>query len=135
MERTKFCLIPDLLVSQTKIFLLELNHESDNLLSYLGSPRRYSVLGPIILLSNEFLKAGCFEAGKVIPTDERAPQGGNVSPMLSTLFLRYVLDLWFEKKVIPQVEGACYMVRHADVRHLSPFVYSRHYPLFYKALE
>ena len=67
-----------------------------------------------LLLIHRFLKAGYFEAGKVIPTDRGTPQGGNVSPILSNIFLHYVLDLWFEKKVVPQVRGACYMVRYAD---------------------
>jgi RNA-directed DNA polymerase len=34
--------------------------------------------------------------------------------MLSNIFLHYVLDLWFEKKVKPQTRGACYLVRYAD---------------------
>jgi len=67
-----------------------------------------------LLLIHRFLKAGYCEAGKVIPTDQGTPQGGNVSPILSNIFLHYVLDLWFEKKVIPQVRGACNMVRYAD---------------------
>jgi RNA-directed DNA polymerase len=67
-----------------------------------------------LLLIQRFLKAGYFEAGKVVPTNQGTPQGGNVSPILSNIFLHYVLDLWFEKKVVPQVRGACYMVRYAD---------------------
>jgi RNA-directed DNA polymerase len=67
-----------------------------------------------LLLIRRFLKAGYFEAGKVIPTDRGTPQGGNASPILSNIFLHYVLDLWFEKIVIPQVRGACHMVRYAD---------------------
>ncbi len=34
--------------------------------------------------------------------------------MLSNIFLHYVLDLWFEKKVKPQAGGACQLVRYAD---------------------
>ncbi len=34
--------------------------------------------------------------------------------MLANIFLHYVLDLWFEKKVKPQVRGACHLVRYAD---------------------
>ena len=67
-----------------------------------------------LLLIRRFLKAGYFEAGKVILTEQGTPQGGNLSPMLSNIFLHYVLDLWFEKKVVPRVRGACYMVRYAD---------------------
>jgi group II intron reverse transcriptase/maturase len=67
-----------------------------------------------LLLIRRFLKAGYVEAGQIVPTEQGTPQGGNLSPMLSNIFLHYVLDLWFEKKVKPQVRGACYLVRYAD---------------------
>lgn len=67
-----------------------------------------------LLLICRFLKAGHFEAGKVIATEQGTPQGGNLSPMLSNIFLHYVLDLWFEKKIRPQTRGACQLVRYAD---------------------
>ncbi len=34
--------------------------------------------------------------------------------MLSNIFLHYVLDLWFEKKIKPQTRGECHIVRYAD---------------------
>jgi RNA-directed DNA polymerase len=67
-----------------------------------------------LLLIRRFLKAGYCEEGKIIATEQGTPQGGNLSPMLSNIFLHYVLDLWFEKKVIPRIRGACNMVRYAD---------------------
>jgi group II intron reverse transcriptase/maturase len=67
-----------------------------------------------LLLIRRFLKAGYFEAGRIVATEQGTPQGGNLSPMLSNIFLHYVLDLWFEKKVKPQVRGACRLVRYAD---------------------
>ena len=67
-----------------------------------------------MLLIRRFLKAGYMDAGLLVPTERGTPQGGNLSPMLSNIFLHYVLDLWFEKKIRPQVRGACYMVRYAD---------------------
>jgi group II intron reverse transcriptase/maturase len=67
-----------------------------------------------LLLIRRFLKAGYFEAGRIVATEQGTPQGGNLSPMLSNIFLHYVLDLWFEKKVKPLVKGACYLVRYAD---------------------
>jgi len=67
-----------------------------------------------LLLIWRFLKAGYFEAGKSVMVEQGTPQGGNLSPILSNIFLHYVLDLWFEKKVKPQVIGACYLVRWAD---------------------
>ena len=67
-----------------------------------------------LLLIRRFLKAGYFEAGRIVATEQGTPQGGNISPILSNIFLHYVLDLWFEKKVKPHVRGACHLVRYAD---------------------
>jgi RNA-directed DNA polymerase len=46
-----------------------------------------------LLLIRRFLKAGYVEAGETIATKQGTPQGGNLSPMLSNIFLHYVLDL------------------------------------------
>jgi RNA-directed DNA polymerase len=54
------------------------------------------------------------EAGHWHPTDEGTPQGGNLSPLLANLYLHYVLDLWWERKVQLTVGGTCKMVRYAD---------------------
>ena len=34
--------------------------------------------------------------------------------MLANIFLHYVLDLWFDKRVVPRVPGSCHLVRYAD---------------------
>ena len=68
----------------------------------------------ILLLIRRFLKAGYFEAGKIVATGQGTPHGGNLSPILSNIFLHYVLDLWFGKRVKPQARGACHLVRYAD---------------------
>ncbi len=60
------------------------------------------------------LRAGCMEDGAVQHTREGTPQGGNLSPVLSNIYLHYVLDLWFEKIVRRHCRGAAYMVRYAD---------------------
>ena len=67
-----------------------------------------------LLLIQRFLKAGYMEGGAFVATEKGTPQGGNLSPMLSNIFLHYVLDLWFEKKVRPQLRGEGYLVRYAD---------------------
>ena len=68
----------------------------------------------LLLLIRRFLKAGYCEANTVVATEQGTPQGGNLSPMLSNIFLHYVLDLWFEKKVKPHVQGQAHLVRYAD---------------------
>jgi len=68
----------------------------------------------LLLLVRRFLTAGYMESGPWHPTDEGTPQGGNLSPLLANIFLHYVLDLWFERKVKPTVGGTCELVRYAD---------------------
>ena len=67
-----------------------------------------------LLLLRRFLKAGYIDAGLLVATEQGTPQGGNLSPMLSNVFLHYVLDLWFEKRIKRQTRGACFLVRYAD---------------------
>ena len=68
----------------------------------------------LLLLIRRFLKAGYMDSGMLVRTDEGTPQGGNLSPMLANIFLHYVLDLWFVKRVQSRVCGKCYLVRYAD---------------------
>ena len=67
-----------------------------------------------LLLIKRFLKAGYIDAGRLVVTKRGTPQGGNLSPMLANIFLHYVLDLWFDKKIRPKVKGVCRLVRYAD---------------------
>ncbi len=61
-----------------------------------------------------FLKAGTMEDGRFTASEEGAPQGGLVSPVLSNIYLHYVLDLWFEKGFARECEGKAYLIRFAD---------------------
>jgi len=68
----------------------------------------------LLLLIRRFLKAGYMESGKLIRSEQGTPQGGNLSPILANIYLHYVLDLWFAKRVKPNVNGQCCLVRYAD---------------------
>jgi RNA-directed DNA polymerase len=68
----------------------------------------------LLLLVRRFLKAGFIDANEFVLTTKGTPQGGNLSPVLSNIFLHYVLDLWFEKIIKPKVRGVCRLVRYAD---------------------
>ena len=68
----------------------------------------------IIRLIKRFLKAGVMENGVRYETLEGTPQGGLFSPILSNIYLHYVIDLWFEKRIRRQSRGEAYMVRYAD---------------------
>ncbi len=63
----------------------------------------------------KWLKAGILERdGKVIYPELGTPQGGIVSPVLSNIYLHYVLDIWFEKIFKPSCRGQAMLVRYAD---------------------
>lgn len=68
----------------------------------------------MLLIIRRFLKAGYMEAGMLVATEQGTPQGGNLSPLLCNVFLHYVLDVWFEKKIKPELEGYAELVRYAD---------------------
>lgn len=68
----------------------------------------------LLHIINRILRAGCMEDGTARETREGSPQGGNLSPILSSIYLHYVLDLWFAKVVRRQCKGEAYMVRYAD---------------------
>jgi len=67
-----------------------------------------------IRLIGRFLKAGVIDEGKFIETDKGTPQGGNLSPILANIYLHYILDLWFEKKVKKQIKGYAQLTRFCD---------------------
>lgn len=60
------------------------------------------------------LKAGVMEEGRRSETEVGAPQGGIVSPILSNVYLHYILDLWFEKKLKRSLTGYAQLIRYAD---------------------
>lgn len=70
--------------------------------------------GVLKRLIGKWLKAGVMEDGNVSYPDSGSPQGGVVSPILSNVFLHYVLDAWFEAEVKPRLRGRAYLIRYAD---------------------
>jgi RNA-directed DNA polymerase len=68
----------------------------------------------LLWLVRKFLKAGVVEDGKQFATDLGTPQGGVISPLLANIYLHYVLDLWFKKKIEPQAKGRMELIRYCD---------------------
>ena len=68
----------------------------------------------IIRIIIRFLKAGIMEAGIKYDTPQGTPQGGVCSPILGNIYLHYVIDLWFEKRIRKNCRGEAYMIRYAD---------------------
>lgn len=61
-----------------------------------------------------FLISGYIEDMKFYETDKGTPQGGLISPILANVYLHYVLDMYFEKIIKPNLKGEAYLVRYAD---------------------
>lgn len=73
----------------------------------IGDPR-------ILRMIVRMLKSGVMEEGLVRASDEGTPQGAILSPLLSNVYLHYVLDLWFERRFRNQCRGEVYLFRYAD---------------------
>ncbi len=73
----------------------------------IGDPR-------IIRLIKRMLKGGVMEDGLVKASEKGTPQGSILSPLLSNIYLHYVLDLWFSRRVEKQCRGEAYYFRFAD---------------------
>lgn len=70
--------------------------------------------GVLTRLIGKWLQAGVLEAGTVTYPEAGSPQGGVISPVLSNIFLHYVLDEWFEQVAKPRLRGRAYLIRYAD---------------------
>jgi group II intron reverse transcriptase/maturase len=62
----------------------------------------------------KMLKAGVMEQGNYNPTEKGTPQGGIVSPVLSNIYLHYVLDLWMNVSEKKKLRGHARLLRYAD---------------------
>jgi RNA-directed DNA polymerase len=70
--------------------------------------------GVVRRLIGKWLKAGVMEDGNISYPDSGSPQGGCISPILANVYLHYVLDMWFEETVKPQLPGSAKLIRFAD---------------------
>lgn len=68
----------------------------------------------LLRLIGRFLNTGIMEEGKYIEIDKGTPQGGIISPILSNIYLHYVLDLWFERVIKKELKGYAQLIRFAD---------------------
>ncbi len=90
-------------------FFGSLSHE------WLGRFLRHRIGDKRVLkLIEAWLKAGVMEEGKWQEAKQGTPQGGSISPLLANIYLHYVVDLWFEKKIKPKYDGKANLVRYAD---------------------
>jgi len=70
--------------------------------------------GVLLQLIGKWLNAGVLEGGVLSYPESGSPQGGVISPILSNVYLHYVLDVWFEEVVKPRLRGRAFLIRYAD---------------------
>ncbi len=70
--------------------------------------------GVIRKMIDKWLKAGILEDNQLRYPKKGTPQGGLISPLLSNIYLHYVLDEWFVEQVKPRLSGRSFIVRYAD---------------------
>ena len=68
----------------------------------------------MLRLVQKWLSAGVMEDGKRTECDEGTPQGATISPLLSNLYLHYVLDLWVQQWRHRHARGTVTITRFAD---------------------
>jgi RNA-directed DNA polymerase len=75
---------------------------------------RRVVDGVVRRMIDKWLKAGILEGEQWTRTEEGTPQGGVLSPLISNIYLHYVLDEWYEKEVIPRLKHRSTLLRFSD---------------------
>jgi len=70
--------------------------------------------GGLLRLIGKWLNAGVDEGGDLSYPENGTPQGAVISPLLSNIFLHYVLDEWYVKEVKPHLKGRSFLLRFAD---------------------
>jgi RNA-directed DNA polymerase len=68
----------------------------------------------VLRLIRKWLAAGVIEDGEWSRTEQGAPQGASVSPLLANVYLHYVFDLWAEWWRHRYAHGDVIIVRFAD---------------------
>jgi retron-type reverse transcriptase len=68
----------------------------------------------VLRLIQKWLRAGVMEDGAWTASEQGTPQGATVSPLLSNLYLHYVLDLWAQQWRRRRARGDMIIVRFAD---------------------
>ncbi len=63
---------------------------------------------------DKWLKAGVLESGQISFPGVGTPQGGVISPVLSNVFLHYVLDEWFAEQAQPRLHHGSALIRYRD---------------------
>ena len=83
--------------------------------NWLFEMLKQRISDPVFLgLIWRFLRAGIMEGSIKKPSDEGAPQGGIISPVLANIYLHSVLDRWFDERFSKQANGYVQLIRYCD---------------------
>lgn len=89
----------------------------------------------LLSLINQWLKARIKEPDDLYHKPvSGTPQGGVISPILANIYLHYALDIWFEKKIKPRLQGRAMLIRYAD-DFVVAFQYENEAQEFYATLR
>lgn len=88
----------------------------------------------IIRLVRRMLKAGIIENYQYEETEEGSEQGSVCSPVISNIYMHYVLVWWFKECVEPKLKGYGGLVVYAD-DFVACFQYKEEAEEFYKHLK
>jgi len=70
--------------------------------------------GVVRRMIDKWLKAGIMDSGNISFPDSGTKQGSVISPLLSNIYLHYVLDEWVLEEIQPLLKGKSFIVRFAD---------------------
>ncbi len=68
----------------------------------------------LLRLVGKCLHVGILDGAEYSEPDEGTVQGSSLSPLLGNVYLHHVLDLWFEREVLPRMRGKAHLIRYAD---------------------
>lgn len=72
--------------------------------------------GSLKRLVGKCLHVGILDGDDLSEPDEGTVQGSVLSPLLGNVYLHRVLDIWFERDILPRLRGKATLVRYADDR-------------------
>jgi group II intron reverse transcriptase/maturase len=68
----------------------------------------------ILRLIDLWLKTGVIDGKSLHHNTKGTPQGNIISPLLSNVYLHYVLDEWIWQEIRPLLKGKIFIIRYAD---------------------
>jgi len=70
--------------------------------------------GSLLRLIGKCLHVGVLDGEQYFEPGEGTAQGSVLSPILGNIYLHHVLDVWFERDVVPRLRGKASLIRFAD---------------------